>query len=268
MLFSVIIPTCNRNDLLKKCLDALAPNVQNFPIENYEVIVTDDSKDNIARELINNNYTWVKWVSGPKRGPAANRNYGAKQAKGRWLVFTDDDCIPTNKWLNGYYISIINTSYKIFEGLTDANRPKMRFDEESPINLKGGYLWSCNFCINKMLYFSINGFDESFPFPALEDTDFNHRVKNIEKILFCPEAKIIHPWRRTRPYQGYKKWLLSNKYYLEKYQVEKNITFRLSRIKILIGSTLRFTKELIKYSGRGIHFYFEKIWFNVLMIFI
>lgn len=267
-IISVIIPTCNRNDLLKKCLDALHPDVQNFPIEAYEVIISDDSKNNIAKELIDNNYNWVKWLSGPKKGPAANRNNGAQQANGEWLAFVDDDCIPTEDWLKAYYLQIKNRNYNVLEGLTDAERPKRRFDEESPINLKGGQLWSCNFCIRKITFLEIDGFDEGFPFPALEDTDFNHRIRKIEKVLFCPNAKVIHPWRRTKPYQGYKKWLQSNKYYLDKYEVKRDFKFRFSRFKILLGSIISSTRDLMKFSSRGLHFYFEKIWFHFLMIFI
>lgn len=42
MLFSVVIPTCRRNDLLAKCLDRLAPGQQTLSPDQYEVIVTDD----------------------------------------------------------------------------------------------------------------------------------------------------------------------------------------------------------------------------------
>ena len=30
-------------------------------------------------------------------GAAAARNSGARQARGRWLVFMDDDMVPTNE---------------------------------------------------------------------------------------------------------------------------------------------------------------------------
>ena len=90
MTFSVIVPTCNRNDLLAKCLELLNPANQTIK-EVYEVIVTDDSKNNVAKALIEDIFTWAKWVEGPKRGPAANRNNGAKDAKGDWLIFIDDD---------------------------------------------------------------------------------------------------------------------------------------------------------------------------------
>jgi glycosyltransferase involved in cell wall biosynthesis len=93
-LFSVIIPTYHRNDLLAKCLDCLAPGVQTLPADQYEVIVSDDGYESTAQEMIQQNYPWVKWVAGFRKGPAANRNNGAKYATGEWLAFTDDDCLP------------------------------------------------------------------------------------------------------------------------------------------------------------------------------
>ncbi len=94
MLFSVIIPTCNRVEQLNKCLALLKPDIQLINSEIYEVIVSDDSKDDSTMMLIQQKFERVKYINGPKRGPAANRNNGAKHAKGEWLIFIDDDCIP------------------------------------------------------------------------------------------------------------------------------------------------------------------------------
>ncbi|MHC5729635.1 MAG: glycosyltransferase family 2 protein, partial [Nostoc sp.] len=68
-LFSVIIPTYHRNDLLAKCLDCLAPGVQTLSAEQYEVIVTDDGSQTTAEEMIRQQYPWAKWVAGPRKGP-------------------------------------------------------------------------------------------------------------------------------------------------------------------------------------------------------
>lgn len=268
MLFSVIIPTCNRSELLVKCLDLLALEYQNFEAWNYEIIVSDDSISNFTQKLIYKKYKCVKWVKGPQKGPAANRNNGAKYAIGEWLVFTDDDCFPTGTWLSSYGNAILNNNVKVFEGLTDVDRRKQRFDEVAPINIKGGNLWSCNFAIKKNFFFSIKGFDENFPFPAMEDTDLLIRIKKLEDIMFLPQAKVIHPWRKVKPFSSYKKWLVSHKYILQKHGVKINFSYRYSRIKILIGDFFVSTRDLVTLSFRGVGFYFEKLLFNILMIFI
>ncbi len=116
-LISVIIPSCNRNELLGKCLNALKPGVQTIGSDSYEIIVTDDSKGDIAAAFIQKNYAWAKWVKGPGKGPAANRNNGAKNAKGEWLVFIDDDCLPDNSLITAYEKAIyIYKDVQVFEG--------------------------------------------------------------------------------------------------------------------------------------------------------
>src|SRR6187397_213719 len=115
--FSVVIPTCHRNEALALCLERLAPQRQacmqlaagpvvagNEPMTlpvlgTYEVIITDDGRDSTAEELVGRRFPWAKWTAGPKQGPAANRIHGATLAKGEWIAFTDDDCLPDSGWL-------------------------------------------------------------------------------------------------------------------------------------------------------------------------
>jgi GT2 family glycosyltransferase len=195
-MISVIIPTCNRNDLLSKCLELLSPINQTIE-ETYEVIVTDDSKENIASKLIKEKYNWVKWVEGPKLGPAANRNNGAKNAKGDWLVFLDDDCEPNSNLLQTYSINANqNVSYNAFEGSIVCNEKIINPLYTSPVNEKGGYLWSCNFAIRKATFELLKGFDENFKYPNLEDNDLHYRLKvHHNKILFLQDAFVVHPPR-------------------------------------------------------------------------
>ncbi len=153
---SVIIPTYHRNDLLAKCLDCLAPGVQTLPADQYEVIVSDDGCESTAEEMIRQNYPWAKWVAGSRKGPAANRNNGAKYAQGEWLVFTDDDCVPDAQWLEAYAEAIVDKpEYLVFEGRTYNNQPRKSFADFAPLNETGGYLWSCNFTIQKQLFQSL-----------------------------------------------------------------------------------------------------------------
>ena len=145
MLFSVIIPTYHRNDLLAKCLDCLASNVQTLISDDHEVIVTDYGSLTTAEEMINHHYSWVKWVAGSHNSPAANRNNGARYAQGEWLVFTDDDCLPDPQWLEAYTKNMTNgMNYLVLEGRTYVDRPRKSLAETSPVNETGGYLWSCN----------------------------------------------------------------------------------------------------------------------------
>jgi len=96
---SVIVPTRDRPELLRRTLDRLAPGTQTLDSARYEVIVTDDAKPPLAAGLIAQSHPWARVVEGPARGPAANRNAGARAATGDWIAFTDDDTEPHADWL-------------------------------------------------------------------------------------------------------------------------------------------------------------------------
>jgi GT2 family glycosyltransferase len=197
-VLSVVIPTYNRNDLLRNCLLCLAPGAQTISNQHYEVIVTDDSKNNIAKALIEEEFPWAKWVEGPKKGPAANRNNGAKTASGVWLVFTDDDCMPTVNWLQVYYDSILQfNDSKAFEGAILPDDWKMLEKDmaECPVNMTGGAYWTANIMVNKELFESIGGFDEQFKIAAQEDQDIYLRIKKKSKVPFLESCVVIHPVR-------------------------------------------------------------------------
>lgn len=200
-MLSVIIPTCNRNALLSKCLDKLAPAVQSIYEGIYEVIVTDDSKESIAKQLIQENYHWVKWIKGPAKGPAANRNNGAKHAKGDWLVFIDDDCIPDRKLLYQYLNGIKNNPVCLaFEGaILPDNAALLKKDmAECPINIEGGCFWSANICINSRLFNDIGGFDERYLIAAQEDQDIYLKILDKTEVFFLKNCFVVHPVRIRR----------------------------------------------------------------------
>jgi len=199
VMFSVVIPTCHRNDDLAKCLDRLAPGVQTLPFDQYEVIVSDDGRSTTAKSLVRERFPWAWWLQGPCRGPAANRNNGAKVATGEWLVFTDDDCLPADGFLAAYQAKAIGGGCEVLEGKTSPVGVRTRVDMECPINETGGYLWSCNFAIRKGLFSELGGFDPAFPSAAMEDVDLRFRLlKAGNTISFVPGSVVLHPWRKKR----------------------------------------------------------------------
>ncbi|MEH2381176.1 MAG: glycosyltransferase [Nostoc sp.] len=193
-LFSVIIPTYHRNDLLVKCLDCLAPGVQTLAAGQYEVIVTDDGSQTTAEEMIRQQYPWVKWVAGPRSGPAANRNNGAKYAQGEWLAFTDDDCLPAQEWLEAYAEATKGSALALEGAIHPLGNPDQDL-AECPINLTGGCFWSANIAVKHKFFETIDGFDSNYLIAAQEDQDLKIRIEKITKIDFVPEAKVYHPVR-------------------------------------------------------------------------
>jgi len=216
--FSVVVPACARPQQLAHCLARLAPGAQTYPAENYEVIVTDDSPDMSVRDLVKNNFPWAQWTAGPRRGPAANRNHGTAQARGEWLAFTDDDCLPEPGWLAAFAEAMDNAD--AVEGRTYADRPRQSLAERAPVNTHGGFWWSCNFAVRAELFRRLGGFNEGFPFAAMEDVDFAQRMRaGGAREKFAAAAAVCHPWREVGGFRAMwkmeKKHLASVVYYLQ-----------------------------------------------------
>jgi GT2 family glycosyltransferase len=197
-LISVVIPTRDRNETLARCLDRLAAGAQTLPHDQYEVIVSDDSAQSAARELVLERYPWARWVAGPRRGPAANRNSGARAARGEWLAFTDDDCLPETGWLAAF-VAAFNPDEKaleVLEGRTTCRAGLRSPRQTAPLNLSGGVLWSCNFALRRAAFDHVGGFDERYPFAHMEDADLRARLQKAGFMIhFVPEAEIDHPPR-------------------------------------------------------------------------
>ena len=270
MDYSIIIPTCNRNDLLELCLNKLLEATNFVKNISIEIIVSDDSLNNDAKGLIETKYSMVKWIQGPKKGPAANRNNGSNNSKAEWLIFLDDDCLPTLNLISAYQTAIMHreSHQLVFEGKIIADRNQKRFDEEAPININGGSLWSCNFCIQRDLFNNIGQFDEQFPYPSMEDADLNERLLKKHEIIFLENATVIHPWRKVEFLKNFYPKLYSYKYFIKKHYQQSKYSFRLSRVKIFMHGVFNNFILLSKFRFKGIAYYFELNLFNFISIFL
>jgi len=170
--------------------------VQEVDAQVYEVIVSDDGVLNTAEELVRRQYPWVKWVEGRRRGPAANRNNGAKSATGEWLVFLDDDCLPEVGWLAAIYSEAKAGQVDVIEGKTmraDQTDGALKYGIE---NAYGGGFFSCNLAIRRQVFFDIGSFDEDFLEAGGEDMEFAWRIQNRGiTFKYVNEAMVLHPVR-------------------------------------------------------------------------
>jgi GT2 family glycosyltransferase len=187
-------------------------------------------------------------------------------ARAEWLVFTDDDCLPDPDWLAAFDR---NTDGRdVLEGLTRADRPQQRLDEESPINLTGGYLWSCNFAIRKNLFLHIGGFDENFPAPAMEDCDLRERLRREGiRLHFIPAAAVMHPWRKSRGWRFWQQHAIAYQYFLRKNHPHGEDTrmgrlkvFLRHAIKVLIAGNIKFRFRGFSHSALRSLWLFMRIW--------
>ena len=248
MLLSVIIPTCNRNELLEKCLKLLDPKNQTINLNNYEEIISDDSKKNVAKKLIEEKYKWAKWVEGFKKGPAANRNNGAKHARGEWFIFIDDDCLPDRHLLQLYKSAIEKYRETLaFEGCVLPNDWNLLKKDlaECPVNTNGNCFWSANICIKKSLFEEINGFNEEYLIAAQEDQQMKIDIENATKkqIRFLKECIVIHPVRFPTLYAQLKRIPAASKNYSIYAVKNKNV--------LSYQTVWKFMEEQTKFHARS-----------------
>ena len=83
---TVIIPTYNREKLLKKAIDSVL--VQNY--SHFELIVVDDGSDDDTGALVAG-YSNVRYIRQENRGAAAARNRGLEMARHDLIAFLDSD---------------------------------------------------------------------------------------------------------------------------------------------------------------------------------
>src|SRR5215472_3180740 len=103
-LFSIIIPTFNRRELLAIALDSvLAQRGCDF-----EIFVVDDGSSDKTPEYVKSIGSRVKLLEQSRAGPGAARNLAAKSASGRYLAFLDSDDLWF-PWTLEVYREVIRT---------------------------------------------------------------------------------------------------------------------------------------------------------------
>ena len=200
---SVVIPTYRRPELLSRCLAALQR--QTFPAAHYEVIVVGDGVDFPSRNIVHtlqkkNNYLHYYEIK-RKKGPAAARNYGWKQAAGKLIAFTDDDCVPSFDWLQAFWDSFqsCNKANICMSGRLIVPIPKIPTDYEKNVSLlETADFITANCACTKVALRMVNGFDEDFPIAWREDSalEFAMRSYNIP-IVKVEDAVVLHPVRKA-----------------------------------------------------------------------
>jgi GT2 family glycosyltransferase len=203
--FSVIVPTYHRHDSLQRCLSALAE--QTFAREEFEVLIVDDGSAEPPRSLVARFAATmdVRLIEAKHGGPAAARNGGAAAARGQYLVFTDDDCIPDRNWLSALAAAtdaspgcavggaVINA---LRDGLC-STASQLLIDflyEYYNVDANGGrFFITANLTFPAEQFLAAGGFDVTFPLAAAEDRDMCDRWLELgHEIVYCEEAVVRH----------------------------------------------------------------------------
>ncbi len=209
-LFSIVIPTYNRPTQLERCLKALAQ--LNYERDRFEVIVVDDGSQTSLEPVAAPFYDrfHLTLVRQDNAGPAKARNTGASQAKGQFIVFTDDDCEPLPNWLQKLEVHCLNHPDCMVGGTTLNRLPDNLYSTASQVLIDYLYSYyndrtsgpvffaSNNFTVPKETFRAIGCFDTHFPLAAGEDREFCDRWLHYGyRMIFAPEVQIYHAHRLT-----------------------------------------------------------------------
>lgn len=221
---SVIITTRNEQEVLARLLDS----VKRQSYKYIEIIVVDnnssDSTKSIAKEFTKSVYNF-----GPER--SAQRNFGSRKAKGRYLLFLDADmqltrnvvkmCVDflkRNKEIGALAIKEVPIAKSFWE--------KVKAFERSFYNIKGDKVTDAARFFDANIFHIISGYDERITGP--EDWDITDnvvergfRVKWINEIIYhfervpnplkLAQKKYYYGLKAHRYFQKHKMNLLSLK---------------------------------------------------------
>ena len=170
---SVIIPTYNRKNELKKCLESVLK--QNY--KNYDVIVADgDSNDGTLRLLMSfkKRYRNFHYLVEKRRGIGAARNSAERVARGEIVLMTDSDCVVPEDWIERM-VNVILSGEVAIQGFqcTACNR-----------------IWSRLFqTFQEHIFFKVYGGRDYIDF--LDTKNFGIRLSVLKKIGFTNRNIII-----------------------------------------------------------------------------
>lgn len=202
MKATVVIPVYNAAATLGKLLEALKNQTQ----REFEIIaVNDGSNDNSLAVLNGFNLPNLRVLNQENKGPAAARNFGAMEAKGDIVVFTDADCVPEPRWLEEMIKpfddkDVIGVQGR-YKNLTPENivsefvqrEIDERYERMSKLE-RIDFIGSYSAAYRRSVFLEANGFDEAFLQASGEDPELSYRLASKgKKMVFNPNAVVAHP---------------------------------------------------------------------------
>ncbi len=204
-MLSVVVPTYRKAEQLRRTLEALSEQQLPETFE-WEVVVVDDGSDDagataLVLEELSGRLPLVAAGSGRNEGRARARNRGWRAARGRWVLFLDDDIVLRSGALTahaeaqrareGVHLGMVVTAPEIvdstlFEYLDTRGVAKCAPGAEVPAR----YLLTQNVSIPRAALERVDGFDEDFGAYGFEDMEIAFRLEEIAGTRFysLPEA--------------------------------------------------------------------------------
>lgn len=224
---SVILPTRGRPAALTECLGRLAR--QTLGREQFEVVVVFDGPDAAGMKVtrtLSGDLT-IKAIEAERFGNAHTKNVALEAARGRIVLFLNDDVLPepdllavhlasherragrTSALIVGHSPFLEPEAESVFDALIRGTSMVFFYDQmidprgaalQSPDHDWGyRHAWSLNLSAPRDLALAIGGFRPAIANCCYEDVEFGWRAARQEgaPVLFCPQAKAAHDHRMT-----------------------------------------------------------------------
>jgi len=193
---SVVIPSYNRKDFLKRSIDS-AINQTKKPLE---IIVVDDGSTDGTETMIKIDYDFVKFIKQKNKGVSAARNIGIKVSIGEWICFLDSD----DEWKKDKLEKQINAmksnpGYKFFHSNEIWIKNGLRINQKKKHKKYGGDIFNkcLDMCrispssvmIDKTVFDEVGNFNEALV--VCEDYELWLRICDKYRVFFIDEPLII-----------------------------------------------------------------------------
>ncbi|WP_051931131.1 glycosyltransferase family 2 protein [Gillisia sp. Hel_I_29] len=193
-LISIIIPTFNRSNTLRRAIES----VLNQSLSFWELIIVDDGSTDNTREVIESyiRNPKVSYYYQKNKGVSTARNYGALQANGDFLIFLDsDDYIFPDLIFEIHSLNLTEYDLVCWYVLKTLNGKKniwkpTRLDSMYK-NLKVHFL-AGSIAYRKSVFFEIGGYDEEMFFG-----------ENYELGLRWSNSEALNIYLINKPLSGY-----------------------------------------------------------------
>lgn len=201
---SVIVPVWNGARDIELLLRAL--EVQTAPRERYEVLIVDNGSTDDTADVVRR-FPFARLLHEPRAGSYAARNHAIAEARGRFLLFTDADCVPDPDWVamalrlaeaHGEDC-LIGGRVELFS-VGRTGRFSVRYEEltafQQEWNLAHGKCVTANWLCARGVLASVGNFDAALKSGG--DVECAGRIAAAgHRLVYAPELVVRHPTRAS-----------------------------------------------------------------------
>lgn len=189
-LVSVVV--CVKNG--EACVGGCIESVLNQDFSDFELIIIDDASIDETKLIIEGfKDDRIKYFRNPQwLGISRSRNAGLANSKGKFVFFTDADCVVSQDWLSEG-LKYLESGFLGVEGkiyyVSENYQPT--FSDHVMKNIAGGNYMTGNIAYNNSIVKAIGGFNEKLSYHS--DREIALRVMKVGKIFFNPGMVVFHP---------------------------------------------------------------------------